>query len=739
MARVPVFLIVVLLSALAAAASGTRTLEVRTPDGRPVPQAALVLHGPGGTREVVAGPGGDVRLDGLPPGSYRIELATPGFVVVGDASVEVAESDEVVRVVLAPAAVREDVTVVATRTPAPLSTVGASATVVDAARIEERRPADVLDLLEEIPGVDVARAGGPGAASSAFVRGGESRFTRVLIDGVPVNEPGGYHNFGMTVPLELDRLEVVRGAASSLYGTDALAGAMLLVTHRARPGEAPDLRIEAGGGSFDRRSLMLGTSGAAGPLDWNVGASRLETAGDLPNSAFDLTAGAASVGVALGGRASLRIVARRQSGTVGTPGPAAYGRPDLDAYYDRSDTIAGLALDLEGETVTQQVHVGFSRARQLSVDPIDSGPYVPSWHGREGAFEVFDFPNAAGYLNDTRRLLGGYQAEIRTGSKGVLTVGAEVERESGEVGDRRETLLSPARTGTGAYAQQRLLLGRAFVTLGARLEHNEDYGTRLVPRAAVSVRLHGGEDATTLHASAGAGIKEPSFLEAYGVSFYARGNPDLDPERSRTFDLGVEQRLLSGRLKLGATAFRNDYFDQIAFRVVDPETFEGTFTNLGHTRARGVELEVEAAPGRVWHVGASYTYLDGEIVTSSSEFDPVYAAGRSLLRRPRHSGSVWVAYRGARLRAGADLVAVGARADSDFVGLGLESNPGYARVDARLGWAFPAGLEAYVAAANLLDRDYQEVLGYPAPGRSVRLGISVRIGRRDGSGLRPPS
>ena len=252
----------------------------------------------------------------------------------------------------------------------------------------------------------------------------------------------------------------------------------------------------------------------------------------------------------------------------------------------------------------------------------------------------------------------------------------------------------------------------------------------MVPRAAVAVRLRDGDDATTLRASAGMGIKEPSFLESYGESFFALGNPDLRPEQSRTFDLGVEQRLLGGRLRAVATAFRQDYLDQIAYTVVDYNTFQGTYVNLGETRAQGLELSLDAHPVPALQLLGAYTFLDGTILQSASGSDPVYAVGRPLLRRPRNQASFSANLGLARASAGATFVYVGGRADSDFVGLGLTANPSYTRLDARLRVRLAAAAEVYVIGENLLDARYQEVLGYPAPGRSIRAGIRLAVGER---------
>jgi vitamin B12 transporter len=229
------------------------------------------------------------------------------------------------------------------------------------------------------------------------------------------------------------------------------------------------------------------------------------------------------------------------------------------------------------------------------------------------------------------------------------------------------------------------------------------------------------------------GIKEPSFFESYGESFFAQGNPNLDPERSTTFDVGLEQRLFASRLRAAATFFHHDYRDQIAYTVVDFTTFQGTYVNLAHTRAQGIELQLEARPRPELLLLGQYTWTDGKILDSPSDFDPVYSVGRPLLRRPENQASLSAEWSARRVSGGLTLVYVGERADSDFVGLGLANdpsfrNPSYTRLDARLRVRLLSSLEAFLVADNLTDADYQEALGYPALGRSVRGGLRLRVG-----------
>src|SRR5262245_41994423 len=278
-------------------ASGALAGRVETKDGTPLAGVPLRVEGPPGALTVVTGPAGQYRVAGLVPGAYAVTVPLAGFRLETDARATVGAEETRLDLVLVPAPVREHVVVAATRGDAVASTLGISSTVLDRERIEEREPSSVLELLADVPGVTTARTGGIGAQAGAFVRGGEAHFTRILVDGVPVNQPGGLFDSGAALPLELERVEVVRGAASSLYGTDAIAGVVQLVTRRALPGEAPALHAEADAGGFGWRRLQGGSSGRRGRFDWNAGAVRLTTDNQEPNSGFEETAAAASIGI----------------------------------------------------------------------------------------------------------------------------------------------------------------------------------------------------------------------------------------------------------------------------------------------------------------------------------------------------------------------------------------------------------------------------------------------------------
>lgn len=705
--------------------ASTITGVLVTEDGTMLAQVPLVLRGASGVQHLLTTLGGRFEASGLAPGEYTIEANVPGL--VGSKTAIVAAVDPPpIRVVLRPAPIAERVVVSATRGDAASSTLGTTVTVISGEEIDARRPTSLLPLLQEVPGVSVARAGAIGRQASTFVRGGESNFARVMVDGIVLNTPGGSYDFGDLLSLDLSRIEVVRGAGSSLYGSDALGGIVNLVTRD--PEGAPDASLEAQGGNMGFKEGRLGAHGRAGIVGWRGSAIVLKTDNQEPNGAFRETSVGGTASVALGERSDLRAMARASKSRAGTPGQTLYGRPDLDASFERDDVLAGATLRARNDAISHTARLSLSDSDQLSLNPKDSGSFVPRYGERVAPFEFFDFPDPFGFQNNTRRATAGYQAELQATPNHVVTVGAEVERETGALGNRGDaaSILKPSRTNVGAYAQDRLAFGGTiFATLGARFERNESYGGRLVPRAAAAWRVRSGSSPTTLRASAGAGINEPSFFHTFGLPTFTRPNPDLKPERSRTFDLGIEQRIASA-VRVEATVFRHEYRDQIAFRTVDPVTFEGAYFNIGRTRAKGIEVAVEAAAGRSVTLRGAYTRLDARIVESANEFNPLFANGKPLLKRPRHQASLFARVNHGRFDVSVSGAYVGRRPDTDFSSLGLEANDAYAKVDARAAIDVHRNASVFVALDNAFDRRYQEVLGYPALGRSFRLGIALR-------------
>jgi outer membrane cobalamin receptor len=673
---------------------------------------------------------GELALD-LNEGEYLVTATLAGFAPLQNQSLEVTASTPPFTLVLQVPAVEQQIVVTATATEAPLSQVGSSITVIKGDRLAREGAVTMGDALRRVAGLALVQSGPAGQIASLFVRGGESKYTKILIDGTAVNEPGGSYNFANLSIADIDRIEIVRGPQSALFGSDAIAGVIQIFTHRATSeGLSPKPRALFEGGSFASYRYAGGIEGKGKKVDYSASFTRSDTDNDVLNGSFNEETASANLGIAITKGVELRAVFRSDDGRTGVPGQYAFQRPDADQYYRHRDLSGGLTLTHQvTPSWVQKASYTVNDYRQFSDDPIDSGSYVPTYQGHAAPFPLSDFTYQT--LNQTRRQRIGYQSDVNLPGNHVLTAGAEYERESGVVGDPAESPLAAVRNNYGGYVQDQWALGnRLFTAAGVRLEHNENFGFFAAPRLSIAAHLHQPAAGsfwglTKLRGNFGVGIEEPTLVESYSDSPYFRGNPNLKPEKSVSFDAGIEQHFGSGRGSAELTYFDNRFRDQIGFVTTDFVTFAGTFFNLGKTRARGFETSLRQELGWHWEISGAYTYLDGKVLESSNTFDPVYAPGQQLLRRSRHSGYVDLRWKPGRWTLGATGQFVGRRLDSDFEGIGLVLNHGYGTLNLLASLRLTNSTSLYAIVNNVLDKKYMEVLGYPALRANFRIGIQT--------------
>jgi vitamin B12 transporter len=672
-------------------------------------------------------------------GRFRLEVADLGCRIhaslIGFEPADAACGADPLRVTLAVAPIQETVVVTATRTEAPAEQVGASVTAFTAEDLERRRVPLVADLLRTSPGAMVIRTGAPGGVTSLFVRGGESSYNKVLLDGIPLNEPGGTFNFSNLTTENLDRLEIVRGAQSALFGSDAMASVVQLITRRPDPGARPQATGSIEAGSYGAVRGGGSVSGVVRAFDYSLGVSGLTTDNREPNSAFTNTTVSGAAGVALGTTAMLRFVGRTERQHNGTPGQTAFGRPDLDAFFERHDGVGGVTLDQQlTPRLRQRASYSLTVSHQQSTNLVADPPYTPQFDGRSAPFEFSDFRFDS--FNSLRRHHVSYQADVRLANDGshgdqLLTVLADYDGERATLSDRlAETDTPAARDNTGVAVQHQAVWRRVVVSGGGRLEHNASFGNAAVPRGSILVVAHEGNGAlgaTRIRASAGLGIKEPTVLQSFSPSPFFRGNPDLLPERSRSVEAGVDQRLMRDRARVEITWFDNRYRNLISTRTTNPSTFEAQYFNIGLTEARGLELASEVAPIGALRLRGGYTFLDSEIVDSTSPTSAVLQPGKWLFRRPRHSGFVGASWSQGRVTADLSGLFIGRFVDSDFASLQppIVEHDSYATWDARVAVRATSRASVLVSIDNLANADYMEPLGYPALGRAARAGLRV--------------
>ena len=625
-----------------------------------------------------------------------------------------------------------DLVVTATRVPLRREALPTPVTVLTGEELRADGVRTVADALRRVPGAALAQAGAPGAQTSLFLRGGESDYVKVLIDGVPVNDPGGAFDFADLSTDQIERIEVVRGPASVLYGSDAVAGVVQLFTRRGA-GE-PRVTVSAtggrgaqrhGGGGYGVADASASVTGGAGEVRYAAGAARSWSEGLYPlNSARDLTTATGRVSWTPAAGAELAVSTRLSDSRSGFPTDGTGALVDRNARIDRrlwtTSLEAGLRLH---ERVDARLRFGLATRRQDARDPMD------------GPTDTLDV-----YSSDLSWDVARRSADARVNvelPRSVLTAGVVLERADAESRYASESQWGPTsaaadydRANTGYYLQ--LLaepLSGAHLTAGARLDDNQAFGAFATYRLGLSVRVlpH-----TRLRAALGRAFREPTFDENYGSGFGDRGNPALEPERSRSRELGVEQELRPG-VVVGATWFDQRFRDLVQFTFAPPEPDGPNYFNVGEARARGVELEADITAGRVGAT-ASYTWLDTEVLDPGLASDASFAEGQALLRRPAHSGTLSARY---GLEAGilaASLHVAGERDDLDF-SAGFPAPrvtlPAHATVDLSAEHALPFGAgprtELLLRVENVLDASYEAVRGFPAPGRVARIGVRVAL------------
>jgi vitamin B12 transporter len=441
----------------------------------------------------------------------RVEASPPGFL---PNAVAVAGSAPL-RLALALAPVRETVVVTPTRDDAPSSQVGSAMTVFDRDDIVRAGEPPLSDLLATVPGAAVVANGAPGSVTSLFVRGGESSYNRVLLDGIPLNEPGGTFDFGNLTTVGIERVEIVRGAESALFGSDAMASVVQLFSRRGQVGRPPSGTFAAEGGTYRTGRVTAAVSGGAGAWDYALSTARFQTNNRVPNDAFDNTTVSADVGGPIGPTMRLRVVGRFEGGRTGVPGQAGFGRPDLDASFDRRNGTIGATVESSGPgRWRQQASIALSRSLQVSRNLVEDPPYIPSFDGRTAPFDFYDFLYDS--RNDIRRYHASYQSDWRFDAPSgraahILTAAVDWDGERATLDDRLAgTSLAARRDNVGWTVQHQYVGPRLSTTAGLRVEHNASFGTAAVPRVSAAWTLRRGGIAvgqTTLHGSAGLGIK----------------------------------------------------------------------------------------------------------------------------------------------------------------------------------------------------------------------------------------
>jgi outer membrane cobalamin receptor len=728
------------LSAEAANLSG----RVTDPDGRAVANAELIVTG------VAAAPlrarsdaDGRFAITGLDAGRYRITASAPGLasdVLV----VDVTASPSTLDITMHVSAITETLVVSAAQIDQPLSRIPDSVTVIPGSEIGAKQQFTLAAALRSVPGLTLQQNGGPGAVTSLFTRGGESDFTLVLVDGVRMNAFGGGIDLSQVPLHDVDRIEVLRGPQSALYGSDAIGGVIHIIT---RSGGRPSAQAQVEAGGRDTRRASGATSGEIRGLRWQLGASHFEEAGftgtaangqTVSNDDARGTQASGSIGWHHSARGSDVQASMQYADTErGSPGP--FGSDPAQRYSGIDRLSRGTTKRVGGGARLMQPWFGASsRVRQrLEFDVAD---YDLTFKSQFGLSE-----------GNTHRAHARVQTDVAANAAFGFSGGLEWLGERGGstfIVSGPSSLATPIERGVlGLFGEARWHASdRATITAGVRGERitrdalpgdplafqprpgfPEATVNSINPKVAASVAIREG---TRLRGSFGTGIRPP---DAFEIAF--TDNSGLKPERSRSGEFGASHTLAGGAAQIDATAFVNAYTDLI---IPVGRTFAGSSRyrtdNISNARARGAELSAAWRHHAGIGVRANYTFLESEIlaVNGSASAQAPYAVGDALLRRPRHSGAIDAAFTRERVSMFVEIQRRGETLDAEPAfgpGGGLYTNDGHTLVNVGGSWRPVKALDVFVRALNLLDRDYEEVLGYPAPGRTFYVGARVAVGR----------
>jgi vitamin B12 transporter len=621
--------------------------------------------------------------------------------------------------------------IIVTGTPVP-RTVGTEAshvTILVGDELRTRGIARVTDALADVPGLVVIQNGSYGSVSSTFFRGAESDHVKVLLDGVEVNQAGGSFDFSGLLLSDVERIEVVRGPASALYGSDAMAGVINIISRRGQG--SPEASLSARAGSYGRMEWATDVHGGSSNTSYSFSASRMSTDGILEfNNHFETTS--------LSGTVFLTPDEKTRIGLTGR-----YG----DRVFHFPTDGSGNVVDRNAYSYGDETALGVEASRMMT-DRLQLRAVLRSY-GWDGGSD--DQPDDAsdnvGFFGYTsadafQRTTVDLRANWSLPRSSVLSLGVEVEDENQRSSSESLSEYGSStgqsrnrRSNRGYYAHLTTQASRWSGNVGGRLEDNEQYGDFFTYQAGLSYSVP--STGTRFRGNLGKGMKEPTFFETVSSGFSV-GNPELNPELSRVWEVGVEQSFGESGRSLSLTWFDQRLEELIQYTFIPTQLDGPNYYNVAEARSRGLEVGASIPLGSLLLTGG-YTYLDTEVLDAG--FDEgdgaTFVDGEALIRRPAHHLNLGGVYSFPRGKLSGGLRLVGMRFDRDFTSwpaspVELERYT-LLSLGGELSLIEPRGsmpgFDLQFRAENLLDESYQEVFGFQTPGRAFLVGGRITVGR----------
>ncbi len=594
------------------------------------------------------------------------------------------------------AAVSEEITITATRIATPQEKSPNSVTVITREQIEQSQQQLITDVLRAVPGVEVARTGQPGTLDSVFLRGANNNQTLVLVDGIRVNSPfnNGFDFSQLSVD-NVERIEILRGPQSTLYGSEASGGVINIITKRGT--SQPSGWIESEYGSFNTSITRGGFSASKGKFSVGGDGSYARSDNDRLNSDYQQFHLDGHARYDFCDRFSATLLATYFHNNDGSPGDIFTDDPT--ARLKTENALVGLTLNADPtDWWNAKLKLSHSNERGDFDQPANAENFFTDYYSQTDAQRnQVDFQNVF-KISDQHTILAGGTFE-------------NAAAQMGSAGTYGPSALDRTIDTRSGYAQYNFTpIERVTLTAGGRVDDSDSFGTHATYR--FGARTTAPDTETIFRASVGTGFRAPSISDLY---FPYYGNPNLQPEKSLGWDAGIEQPLLKNQLRIGATFFHNDFDNLIQYsgKTFMPE-------NIG--RARTFGLETFAA----WQIltnltaRASYTWLRAEDLDT----------GAALVRRPENSGSLNVNWQIIpKLSADASALFTGARSDRNYntFPASTVNLPFYLKLDLALRWQVQKHLEIFARAENLTDAKYQEAFGFPALGRGFYGGLRAQF------------
>ena len=602
--------------------------------------------------------------------------------------------------------------VTATRVATPLEQTAASVTIVTAEEIEASGDRTIVEVLRKVPGLNIVQSGGSGTITSVFMRGGNSNHTLILIDGIEVSDPtasNGAFNFAHLLTNNIERIEILRGPLSTIYGSDVIGGVINIITKRGGGPTRATVRVE--GGSFGAFNQAASLTGGTDRIDFVLSVDHFRDEGI---SITPRRLRPAGVGAEKDGyenlTASVRLTGRltEQAGlslfvqSVETDAETDDTAEDPNSREETEQLFAQLEGRLKsfGGALDQTLALEYTHHDRFNENPADSLS-----------------ANFSRGTNDGTKVKLRYLATLSTFDSHLLSFGAETESEDIETQvsfSSGFTSATIADTRNNAvFVQDQAAFGDSlFVTGAVRIDDHERFGRHVTFRIAPAylLRQHG----TKLTASFGTGFKAPSLFHLFGSSSFLgfttfTGNPNLKPETSRSWEAGIEQDLFGGRARAGATYFRTD----IKNLIVSTPTFTSV-ENRSEAKIYGVEAFFQATPHDGVTLRADYTFVRAEDGSN----------GQDLLRRPKHKANAALDYAfSAKGMVGISATYVGRRRDIDAVTFARIVTDDFTTVGLHASYDVTPTFQVFGRLSNLLDAEIEDPDGFSQPGRAVFAGL----------------